>query len=164
MILALKFDYKTGYLDDVSVGGEGQTVVQDLETTMSSSAEIGMSLNPAKCELFVIGEDVETIAAVNSICDLLPGINIISADKLELLGSPLTHDAIPPIMEQNIEQVKLLSSRLPAQSAHVDLFLLKNCVSIPKLVYLLRCIPSWKFPELLSLFDAVLNDALAGCP
>ncbi|KAF2888940.1 hypothetical protein ILUMI_17233 [Ignelater luminosus] len=51
-------------------------------------------------------------------------------------------------------------NRLIALPSHVAYFLLKNCFAIPKLTYLLRTSPAWKFPEWCSDLDNQLKNGL----
>jgi hypothetical protein len=50
--------------------------------------------------------------------------------------------------------------RLKHLPAHSALFLLRNCLAIPKLNYLLRCSPSWRIPDILNTFDETVRIGL----
>jgi hypothetical protein len=158
LVKSLKSHLNIWYADDGTLGGPGRFVLADLKTIQDASAELGLHLNPAKCELWVIGVDEQVV--VDSISELLPGIRIRALEDCMLLGAPLTPEAIPSAFMEKIEEVKRLTSRLPSLQAHSALFLLKNCFSIPKLVYILRCCPSWKVQHLLNEFDKVTRSAL----
>jgi len=99
--------------------------------------------------------------ALAEIVRLLPGIQILESSELELLGAPLTAEVLPTALEAKIVEVRRLALRLPLLKSHASLFLLKNCISIPKMVYLHRCVPSWKAPTQLDSFDVVMREALS---
>jgi hypothetical protein len=104
----------------------------------------------------------EDLDAIGSIKSLLPGIKVLSAEDCMLLGAPLTDEALPSAVFEKIEKIKLMVDRLPTLQAHTALFLLKNTFSIPRLVYLLRCSPTWKVPHLLEEFDLLMRSGLEG--
>ena len=41
--------------------------------------------------------------------------------------------------------------------AHQVLYLLRHCVSLPKLLYILRCPTAWTYPENLKEFDECIR-------
>jgi hypothetical protein len=146
------------YLDDGTLAGPGHKVLQDLMSIQNATSDIGLCLNPGKCELYVTGEEDQD--AVDAITCLLPGIRVIASADCMLLGAPLTDDALPSALNKKTEKVKLLVDRLPNLQAHTALFLLKNSLSIPRLIYLLRCCPTWKMPHLLQEFDLFIRRGL----
>ena len=50
--------------------------------------------------------------------------------------------------------------RLKILNSHTALFILRNCLAIPKLTYLIRTSPSWKFENFTSAFDKEIKDIL----
>ncbi len=92
--------------------------------------------------LFLVGN--QNPAVVHLVSDVLPGVRIVSADSLEMLGAPLTDEALPSALARKIVSIHLLAQRLRSLQPHVAVFLLKSCIAILKLVYLLRCAPTWK--------------------
>ena len=158
MIESLSSTLNAHYLDDGTLGDKADVVADDIAQIKQRSAEIGLKLNPAKCELFLIGE--QDPAVMKSISLLLPGAKITSAEDLELLGAPITDEALPHALAKKITTIRLLVKRLESLQSHVALFLLKSCLSIPKMVYLLRCAPAWKEPLLLESFDQVMRESL----
>ena len=79
---------------------------------------------------------------------------------LELLGAPMLSEAVSGALEKKIGQAQVLSVRLGLLPAHQALFILKNCLSLPKLSYILRCAECFKFGEKLDEFDKVIRDSL----
>jgi hypothetical protein len=49
---------------------------------------------------------------------------------------------------------------VPSLQSHTALFLLKNCLATPKLVYLLRCSPAFQEPGLLIELDSIIWNGL----
>ena len=67
-------------------------VLSDLLAVMECSSELGLQLNPTKCELLVLGQcDPETVQNISS---LLPGLKLLDAASCNLLGAPLTPEAL----------------------------------------------------------------------
>ncbi|GAU95301.1 hypothetical protein RvY_06943 [Ramazzottius varieornatus] len=72
-------------------------------------------------------------------------------------------------MEEGLERavraktskIRLVNANLNLLFAHQALFLLKNCLCLPKLLYILRCSPVWKVPALLREFDEVVRSSLS---
>jgi len=158
IIADLKSHLNAAYLDDESLADEAAVVATDVKVILAKSSAIGLQLNPAKCELYVLDNpDSEGVAEIER---LLPGIQTLKSSELELLGAPLTVDALPAALDAKVAQIRRLADRLPLLKSHAALFLLKNCLSMPKMVYLLRCVPSWKAPIQLASFDSVMREAL----
>lgn len=158
LVQSLKSPINSWYLDDGTFCGPGGTVMEDLRKVIAAESEIGMTLNPSKCELRVAGGGSERWNEAFS--DLLPGLKLLQDSECLLLGAPLTDEAIPIVMDKKVGEISLLTSRLPHLQGHSALFLLKSCLSMPKLVYLLRCSPTWKANSQLEKFDNTLREAL----
>ncbi|GAV06826.1 hypothetical protein RvY_16747 [Ramazzottius varieornatus] len=86
-----------------------------------------------------------------------PGILFPSRSDLSLLGAPLLEEAV----RAKTSKIKLVHSNLNLLFAHQALFLLKNCLCLPKLLYILRCSPVWKAPWVLQEFNEVVRTSLA---
>ena len=71
------------YLDDISLGGSTEEIVQDLKR-IESAAEIGLELNNEKSE--IITNDPVSRGTV--LCSL-PGARVVNPSDACLLGSPL---------------------------------------------------------------------------
>lgn len=89
-----------------------------------------------------------------------PGIRVVTDDELELLGSPLHENGMESFTRRKFEKMLVLINRLPTLQSHYAYFMLKNCLAIPKMVYLLRCTPLWKFQNLLNEIDIQLKNAM----
>ena len=69
------------------------------------------------------------------------------------LGSPLTSTAIRPQFQHKLSIFNAMTEKLSLFDRHPAYFLLKNCFSMPKLMYLLRSSPIFHYPDLLADFD-----------
>jgi len=65
-------------------------------------------------------------------------------------STPLHLEAKTKMLDNIIENLKLTEP-------HQAFFILKNCLSIPKLMYLLRSAPCFKCKEELEVFDTVIK-------
>ena len=149
------------YLDDGTIGGSTEEVVRDFNTILQSSSSLGLELNVSKCEVIFGGMDEDcSMSALEKIHTVAPNIRVIQPHEATLLGAPLTLEALDPILGLKIDEVRRLSSRLDALHTHDALFLLRNCLAIPKLLYILRTAPMWKVQEGLNTFDETVRQAL----
>ena len=74
-----------------------------------------------------------------------------------LLGSPLASTAIRPQLQHKLSIFKAMTEKLSLLDRHPAFFLLKNCFSMPKLMYLLRSSPIFHHSDLLADFDDCLK-------
>ena len=149
------------YLDDGTVGGSLEEVERDLRRVMEMGESVGLELNQAKCEAFVYGgEETSRAAAIDRIRATAPTISLPSRVELCLLGSPVLPEGIANALEVKINNIRLLTSRLEELQAHHALFLLKNCLAAPKVLYVLRSSPAWTRPDKLQEFDGMIRTCL----
>ena len=86
----------------------------------------------------------------------MPNIQHIPCCKATLLGAPGSDEtAIDTVLSSKLAVFRLLVSRLTSLNAHDALFLLKNYISIPKLLYSLCCAICYK-STILSEYDDVI--------
>jgi hypothetical protein len=114
-------------------------------------------------EACVFGGVLESrIAAAEAVRGVSPEISFPSREKLSLLGSPLLPEAISGSIDGKLAAVSILTSRLAELSVHPALFILKNCLAAPKVLYLLRTAPAWLEDPKLAEFDTMIHDSLSG--
>lgn len=124
-----------------------------------NAKNLGLQLNEEKCEIFFCNGQ-ENSEAVNAFKSLAPGIRVVNEEELELLGSPLLESGIEHFAKRKFEKLHVLINRLNLLQTHYGYFILKNCLAIPKVVYLFRCTPLWKFSDLLHQLDMEMKSAL----
>ena len=119
-----------------------------------------MTVNVAKTEVCPISGPFD----VDSICAAFGGAKVIPYSELELLGSPIdpidSPDQLSGSVEIHLEQIATLGQSLQCLSLHHRLFLLKHCVGIPRLLYMIRSSPCFLFPEVLRNIDASFRQFL----
>ena len=121
---------------------------------------ICMTVNVAKTEVCPISGPFD----VDSICAAFGGAKVTPYSELELLGSPIgpidSPDQLSGSVEIRLEQIATLGQSLQGLSSHHRLFLLKHCVGIPRLLYMIRSSPCFLAPEVLRNIDASFRQFL----
>lgn len=157
VVAALISEFVVFYLDDGTIAGDPENVLRDFETIINECAKIGLSINPTKCELFFCSE-VEA-AIVNKFEAVSPGIIIVN--ELTLLGAPITDNAFVKVFKEKLRHLKLLFGRLTSlDNYQIAYYLLRNCLAIPKLVFLLRTSPTWNNIDLIEEMDNCIKSTL----
>ena len=144
-------------MDDGTLGGDVDCLVNDYLTIVREGKELGLVVNPQKCE--IITNDLDIVQKFHS---LAPEMVHTSPSVATLLGAPTGSDqGIADVLRIKLEDLKRLSENLKQLNAHDALFLLKNCfstASTPKLLYMLRCAACYK-GAVLSEYDGVIRDS-----
>jgi hypothetical protein len=91
---------------------------------------------------------------------LAPGIKICDRGGLSLLGSPIFDQGFKNTVEKTIIIVENLLNKDELLSRHVAYTLIKNCLFIPNLNFLLRTTPFWKFSNYVNSIDSSLKSSL----
>lgn len=152
----LSSDLNVWYLDDGTMVGDIKTIKNDLIIIKERFEKMGLKVNTDKCEIFLMDEKNEK--EISEIETIYPGIKKVN--ELTLLGSAITLNAGEIILTKKRKELELLFSRLEILNKHVAYFLLKNCLGIPKLTYIIRTMPLWKYPELVNSIDSLLKDTI----
>ena len=116
---------KVGCLDDVTLSGPRQIVVDDIKTILSKSEELGLELNAAKCEV-TYGD-----SSTPHDDPILKIFQRTKMDDLTLLGAPiLSGRAVDKALKEKTEKLKKAISRLYFLQSHDALNLLRNSISV----------------------------------
>ena len=83
LLTSLHSTVKIGFMDDVTLSGELQTVERDVRTVLDASQDTGLHLNQAKCE--VIMEDFTVISPSSP----LNNFSKVAKEEMTLLGAPV---------------------------------------------------------------------------
>ena len=59
LVTSLTSPLNVWYLDDGTLGGPAQNVLEDLKLILSASLDIGLNMNSTKCELLIMGNPDE---------------------------------------------------------------------------------------------------------
>jgi hypothetical protein len=144
------------YLDDIALGDEAEVCLYDFLRLDEGARRVGLEINHNKCE--VVGHTVESRALFEAHNILLPES---SFSKVILLGAPLSSGQhVDSVLEEKLHELQLLTKRLEHMPAHDSLYLLRNVLTAPRLMYILRttlCTNSLILP----LYDAVIRDSLS---
>ncbi|XP_063385543.1 uncharacterized protein LOC134671614 [Cydia fagiglandana] len=144
-IVALNSPLNVWYLDDGTIGGSPEAVIEDLKKLIPALREIGLEVNPTKCELYACG--LVPDASSRSLEELLPGIKKVNKASLSLLGAPIFPDGVSAALQTKKEALVAVRGHLGNLSSHVALTLLRNCFATPRMTYILRTSPSWLFVD-----------------
>jgi len=132
-----------------------------LITSIGMAEQVGLTLNFKKCEVAVLGAEQEEADAIyRKFNEVAPGIARICEDEATLLGSPLTGGAIEGVLGSKTAKLADTAERLAGLTAHSAFFLLRASVSLPRLIYFLRCAPCWQRTGHLLEYDKTLRVAL----
>jgi len=158
-------EFNGWFLDDGSIGDDPEVVFNALKKIKEESTELGLELNLSKCEFCVIGGNSQVRDNIKrSFLDFAPELSIFDEENAEFLGAPLTPPSIRRVLMLKTEAFRMMSSRLTLLSAHAAFYLLRLSVSTPRLIYFLRCAPSFREKDLVCLYDqafkSVLEDVL----
>ena len=148
----LESDLCLFYLDDGTLGGSPQEVLQDFQRVEQGAVELGLSLNHEKSEVISIDP-----AAREPLLTTAPNLSVTNPDCASLLGSPLgSVDCIDQVISDKTESLPTMGDRLSYLHAQDALLLLRHSFAIPKLLYTLRTLPCFLSSEL-SIYDNILK-------
>lgn len=149
------------YQDDGTLSDSPDIVLKDFAHLIQLSKEIGLEINPSKCELhFSSGQiDIEVVRKFNI---LAPGIRVVNDEDFNLLGAPILVPGLEKMASSVFDKVFLMFDRLQNLKAHSAFYLLKNCFAVPKFNYLIRTSPYWSHRGILKQFNDKLKDTLEG--
>jgi hypothetical protein len=115
----------------------------------------GLELNLSKCEIVSKSD-----SAVATVLNSHPGMKRVALDEVELLGSPLGKKSAKVLLDKQINTLRVFRSRLVSLHPHDAFFLLRNCLSLPKFLCLLRTAPCFQHSAELESFDKVVRETL----
>ena len=164
-IKSCKSESNIWYLDDGTIAGNPDVVKEDLDRILQASDSLGLTVNASKCELFMIPKDnsglsPQSVDVVDTIKQMLPSVRVVQEQDLILLGAPILAPAVEAVLLSKLEDLKRMTKRLSSIDAHDALFLLKNCFSLPKLMYTLRTSPTFRNGATLDLYDQEIRNCL----
>ena len=155
MVSRIKSEFKVFYLDDGTLGGTVDDVLEDLNAIETAAGELGLSLNHAKSEIFCADNSTEA-----EMLDKNPDLLVVNSDNACLLGSPIGGMAsINSILQTKIQSLEVFKRNLTTLHSHDALCLLRHAFSLPKVLYVLRTAPCF-CSSLLSDFDVIQRSLL----
>ena len=149
------------FLDDGTLGGNIDGVCADLQQLIPAMARIGLDVNPAKCEVLISNIGAASLSVTKEkLHELIPGAAVITDSQKMVLGAPLTRSAAETALAKKKEELDRLCSRLHLLDSHSAFYLLRHCLWLPRLQYLLRAAPIYRQPDLLQQLDKDLQSAV----
>ena len=92
---------------------------------------------------------------------LCPGFKTPNQDELTILGSLLGPKSQADLLEKKSNELEKVNGIVEKLDAHYGFFMLKNCFSLPKLLYFLRTNTCFIRPALLEKCDKTVRDGLS---
>ena len=154
-IIIVFSEFNVWYLDDATLGDSTERVYDDLVVLLERLRAIGLEVNGSKCELTILNDSMPE-ATEALFRGLLPGVRVVEACDLSLLGAPVDIRGIPGTINEKREALERMTSKLEVLNPHQAFVLLKNAFAIPKLQYVLRASPAYLCREELQIFDRAL--------
>ncbi len=143
------------YLDDGTLAGTPEALLSALKIVEEDGPSIGLHLNRNKSLLFIP-------PSVDASISPLPADIPIARDGFTLLGCPISPpDYCNDILLARVNKLETtLSTLLDMNDAHVETTLLRSCLAIPKLSYILRTCPPDHITHATRHFDSVIRKSL----
>ncbi|KAJ8719299.1 hypothetical protein PYW08_011474 [Mythimna loreyi] len=160
IIRQLNSKFNVWYLDDGTLGGDTDTVLDDLIFLKNQLHSIGLDLNLSKCELF-LADSTDRHLTLSKFTAMAPEVKIIDKSSLRLLGAPIFEDSFPNFVGEKIQNFNDVSERLLEINLHSAITLIRFCCFGPKLTYFLRASHLWKHPHLLEKMDQIIRQTLS---
>ena len=159
---AVTAPFNCWYLDDGCIGGKVSTICSDLRHLLPGMARIGLNINPNKCEVILPAgiSDEQRNCAIGNLHQLIPGAAILQDSERTVLGAPISEAAAEAVIAEKQEELEHMIERLHHLDAHTSFFLLRNCLWLPKLQYLLRTATLYRHTKLLGQLNAVMQSAV----
>ena len=142
-------EFNVWYLDDSTLGDSPERVYDDLVVLLERLRAIGLEVNGSKCELTILNDSMPEALFRG----LLPGVRVVEACDLSLLGALVDIQSIPGTIHEKREALERMTSKLEVLNPHQAFVLLKNAFTIPKLQYVLRASPAYLCREELQIFN-----------
>ena len=143
------------FLDDGTLGGTLDDVLQDLSTVQRAARELGLQLNCTKSER--ICEDTTTRKVILRVA---PGVCKVDRDEATMLGSPIGNDiSIRSAIQAKSKSLEVLGNKLQYFHSHDTFCLLRHALAIPKALHMLCTSPCFHSPAL-QKFDSLHRSLL----
>ena len=97
--------------------------------------------------------DVNNETHLRAFSDALPNLRLVKRTDVTLLGAAMGDRSLESALHSFVSTLYKFRERLLKLSAHDALFLLRNCLAIPKLLHTLRTSASYRFSNILSEID-----------
>ncbi|KAI5635225.1 reverse transcriptase (RNA-dependent DNA polymerase) domain-containing protein [Phthorimaea operculella] len=110
IISEMKSPLNLWYLDDGTLGGDLDTISDDLGVLFPRFRSLGLEVNTAKCEFFACSATVRS--CLPQLQTLVPGLRELDSGSFGLLGSPIFPEAVPDALETKNKSMSVAFDRL----------------------------------------------------
>ena len=156
LVLKLRSEFSVFYLDDGTIGGCVEDVIDDLQLMEEEAGRAGLQLNRRKTELIC-----NDPSASDDVLSAVSELQVITCGQATLLGTPIgSVGLIDTTISSKIEKLKPMGGSLQYLSSQDVLLLLRNSFAIHKVFYILRTAPCF-LSEQLEVFDGALRSILS---
>ena len=123
---------------------------------------MGLEVNPQKCKLVFLGRpsNEQKQSILSKFSEVYIGVQVTEFEDLVVPGAPIGSAALESTVEEMTQVFKAFSQKLQRIDAHYALFVIKNCLHMPRLLYVLRTFPCFKLCEKLQRIDNYLSASL----
>ena len=160
---ALRPPLVVAYLDDVCMAGTYQQVSAGLVRLTAAARQVGLQVNPAKCELVACGGGQASV----DLSSFPHGMPFNKTSAFSLLGAPIGNAAFCnefTATERVNKALPLLEELAVLGDAQTTLLLLRQCASYCRMVFSTRVTPPSGLDPALQAFDTAVRGCLeAGC-
>ena len=147
MLNTLQSDIILGYLDDVSGGGDLESVADDVTKDELLGAELGLRLNRNKCKLISSHFPVDLPHS-------LRGFKLVDPSDAILLGALiLDGPAMDRVLLEKCLDLQRASDQMALISSHDALVILNYSLGSTRMLYVLRASPCTSNPALIQFDD-----------
>ena len=90
-------------------------------------------------------------------------VRIKTTEGITVLGAPVGYSAfVRGKVEEKVEKIRQITEMLPLlKDPHCEFVLLRSCLALPKMMFLLRALDTSNHEDLLRTFDSITRDALS---
>ena len=108
------------------------------------------------------GEDAAEVRPGNQQDPLGRGLTFVTEEGVTLLGAPLgSHEFESQQIQKKVDKIRDITNLLPLlEDSQTEFVLLRSCLSLPKISFLLRAVDTCSHTVLLQEFDQVTREAL----
>ena len=119
-------EFNVWYLDDATLGDSPERIHDDLVVLLERHRAIGLEVNGSKCELTILNDSMPEALFRG----LLPGVRVVEACDLSLLGAPVDIQGILGTTNEKREALERMTSKLEVLNPHQAFVLWKNAFVI----------------------------------
>ena len=141
-------------MDDANLGGPAESVFADIRKCVTELKIIGLEINLSNCEVINMSYPVDefTELVTKLVYDFF-GLKRTELADMELLGAAMLDQAVKKAIANKLHTCNFMTYRLQQLDTHTGFFLLKNALSLHRLLFLLRSSPCYRHSDDLAAYD-----------